>query len=486
MSRWFALALLLAPPLHAAVGGTTWIRISTPHFEMYSTNSAADSIEELRIFEQVRYFFLRKNGSRLTDVPKARIIAFKSESEYAPYAFSQGAFAYYERTPKADYIVLQDIRPDHREAAIHEYAHLILSHQGAKLPVWLNEGLADLYSSLESEGTQAVIGRPLPGRMYALRTEPWIPLDLLFAVDENSPYYNGGERMSAFYAESWALVHMLRFGDQYSANFGRFLSAILAGSDAEDALASAFGKRPQEVYRDLQQYVCADMKNTAVYNIEIQDAGLQARIDEPPDFDVALALAGLLAFNRSKQAAGMRMLDELASRYSARPEPDDTLGYALWEQGDREGARAHFARAVERGSHDVRMLSDYAVLENAAIGPTPEVLHLLQAAMQLDPDNYATRLRLGLLAFNARQMDLALQVLSSLREVDRRDAFSVFVSLAYIRAHFDDMAGAKTYAEKALRYASCNQQREQAQEVLDFAVAHRPHVLAMADVRNCP
>jgi hypothetical protein len=37
---------------------------------------------------------------------------------------------------------MQDIAPDHSQAAVHEYTHLVVQHLKLELPIWLNEGMA--------------------------------------------------------------------------------------------------------------------------------------------------------------------------------------------------------------------------------------------------------------------------------------------------------------------------------------------------------
>ena len=41
----------------------------------------------------------------------------------------------------------------------------------------------------------------------------WLTLEQLLTVTHDSPLYNEGERRSLFYAQSWALVHMLMTKD---------------------------------------------------------------------------------------------------------------------------------------------------------------------------------------------------------------------------------------------------------------------------------
>ena len=42
---------------------------------------------------------------------------------------------------------------------------------------------------------------------------PLLPIEQLIRVDRNSSLYNEGDRRSVFYAQSWALAHMLLLGE---------------------------------------------------------------------------------------------------------------------------------------------------------------------------------------------------------------------------------------------------------------------------------
>src|SRR5207237_1324438 len=110
------------------------------------------------------------------------------------------------------------------ETVFHEYAHLLLRHNEWFWPMWLKEGMADIYSTFEITGTQAIrIGKPLDLYLRLLYRGPFLPLRDLFAVSRESPEYNERDRQGVFYAESWLLVHYLMVGDnpRYKARFGQ-------------------------------------------------------------------------------------------------------------------------------------------------------------------------------------------------------------------------------------------------------------------------
>ncbi len=153
-----------------------WIVVTTSHFEMYTDNSERRAIDALQTFEQVRYFFLKGSTNPQLMDGRVRIVAFSSEKEYGPYRSSAGAFAYYQQSHERDYIVMQDIEPDHSQTAVHEYTHLVVQHLKLELPLWLNEGMADFYSSLEPKGEK---GYGEPSFAGPLPSSERAPLDEL-------------------------------------------------------------------------------------------------------------------------------------------------------------------------------------------------------------------------------------------------------------------------------------------------------------------
>jgi len=81
--------------------------------------------------------------------------------------------------------------------ATHEYTHLIADHAGLRYPPWLNEGLAELFSTFTIMNGSIAIGDPIPERILALREDRWVPLATIMAADRNSPYYNESARREA-------------------------------------------------------------------------------------------------------------------------------------------------------------------------------------------------------------------------------------------------------------------------------------------------
>ena len=153
-----ALAVAFASP------ADPWLRIRSANFELFTTAGERSGRDLLRHFEQVRGFFLQVFGLRETDAKPVRIVAFHSEKEFQPYRPSEAATAFFHAGSEHDYIVMSNTDPEHYQVATHEYTHLLIGQFHATMPVWLNEGLAELYSTLQQVGDKVVVGMPPPGR----------------------------------------------------------------------------------------------------------------------------------------------------------------------------------------------------------------------------------------------------------------------------------------------------------------------------------
>jgi len=443
----------------SALAAEHWIRLTTPHFEMYTTNGEKQGAAALNVFEQVRYFFMENSKLKAAPSGRVRIIAFRSEKEYKPYRFNEGAFAYYLRSRKADFIVMQDISAEHHQAAMHEYTHLIIEHQNVKLPVWLNEGLADLYSSLEPNGKQALVGRALAGRASLLASERWLDLNALFSTGQDSPYYNEKDKMSIFYSESWALTHMLALSEEYAPGFSKFLGAVAGGRPAADCLQSIYGKNVKQATADLHSYIGRSSLRAAVYDIKLSGADLEPQVSEPSELEVDLALADLLASQMKTQAEAAERLAKLAAEHSESAEVQESLGYLAWSQGKRDTAKQCFQRAFEEGSKNSEMLRDYAQILHEAGAPTEQILPVLRKAVELAPEDQEAWLNLGGILTNARQYGIGLEALGHIKTVSAERAYALFSMKAYCLVQLKSFQPAREMAEKAKQYAKTTEQQ---------------------------
>src|SRR5690606_5264249 len=141
---------------------------------------------------------------------RVRVLLFRNEAEYREYALDPFSSAHYLGARDRDYIVLADFELRTETVLNHEYFHLFSRHAQFRLPVWLEEGLADLYSTLKITRKDVTYGYPLAEHLHYLQSSQGSPLPLkaIFAINRENRH--GGDRgtISRLYAQGWALAHM--------------------------------------------------------------------------------------------------------------------------------------------------------------------------------------------------------------------------------------------------------------------------------------
>jgi tetratricopeptide (TPR) repeat protein len=442
------LALLLTTAASAA----DWVRIKSPNFELFTTAGEKKGREAILYFEQVRATFdkLAKSGSSST-LP-VRIIAFRSDKEFDPYRINDFATAYYLGSRDRDYIVMRSISAEYYPVALHEYTHLIIKHTELPLPIWLNEGLAEVFSTLRPLGKQVILGALIPGRLQELATGKWLPLETLTAVDHQSPLYNEKAKAGMFYSESWALTHMLYFSTEYWKNFGELIKRIRPDASQDAVFREVYGKSLAEVRVDLDRYMRGDRFNQAVADVKLEKSAESPEVRPATELESGMALAELLAVTRKRGEASAAYAS-LAKQYPKEAEVEVAMAKLGWMHGDRDEMKLHFARAIELGTKNAKVYYDYAMMLRESGAAEPEVSGMLRRALDLQPDLQDASYLLGFNAMTAGRFGEAVALLSQVKKIEPAHAFHYFRALAYSNYRLGRQEQAKRNAESALKYA---------------------------------
>jgi hypothetical protein len=237
----------VSPPAASA----EWRRLDTPNFIVIGDVSTRNLREVATEFESFRETLGRVLNARATttSVPTV-VVVFPNDRAFTPFKpLHEGkpvdvAGVFYG-SRDVNYITLvHDGRPGGLRIVFHEYAHLVISNVAGQLPAWLNEGLAEYYSTYEYRrgGREAMIGRPIDSHLRLLGERRPLPLSELITVDHTSALYNERERRSIFYAQSWALTHMLLLGQPPRVQaLAAYVGHIQNGIPERDAWRQAFG-----------------------------------------------------------------------------------------------------------------------------------------------------------------------------------------------------------------------------------------------------
>jgi hypothetical protein len=283
-----------------------WLGYSTAHFTVLAKGHQEQGREVIERLETARLYFEKTGWAERDAARGVELLAFYGDKEFESYRLHESAYAFYQSSPQGDYIVMRDLEPEHYSVAIHEYTHSVVEHAGLNLPVWLNEGLADFYSTLESRQAKVLLGAPPEGRDLILRNRRWMDWAVLAAVDEESPYYRQPEKMLQFYAQSWALVHMLAMEPPYADQFPKFLATVSDGATADAAFWAVYHKTLQQVGDEVVGYVRSKRMKAHWVSVDARLGSLEMQVVADARKRAEFALAEVLAAN-SETASEARM-----------------------------------------------------------------------------------------------------------------------------------------------------------------------------------
>jgi hypothetical protein len=463
--RWIELVLsvCLIGLVPASADAQRWTHASSDHFEVYTTGGERRARSALTYFERVHGFF--EDFLQLAPKQKhpTRLIVFSSDREFAPYRFNEIATAYYLAGPDRDYIVMRSLDAESYPLVVHEYAHLIMRHSGVNYPRWLNEGLAEFFSTLAPQGGQMSLGRVPMGRLMELREgDRMLDLPRLFAVDHNSAEYNTRSHAGTFYAQSWALTHMLMTADGYRQGVGRFLNAVSGGQPSGEALEAVYGRPLAQVFSDLSAYVRSDRFAffSAKYRDPRDEAGYATRVVAP--FEVGLVTAALLADAPGRLDDARTAYDALLAERPDDPEVLGARGYLELRRGDRVAAAGFLQKAVAAKSQNAALHHWAATFATS----NEERESLLARGVALDPDNVDIRLAYVGTLVNQQRPEAAFDALVPVTRVTPEQAFSFFELKALIAVQLDHLDEARIAATSARQYASAGVQADAADRLV--------------------
>lgn len=487
------LALLAARALAATLPSPdeAWIELRTANFTLFSnagakaTGKIGDDLERLRAtLAQIL------PGLRLTSPNPTVIYVFRSSAAFAPYqeihgGKPAGVGGYFLSRPLGNYVAIDgDPRGDQRAIIYHEYIHYVLRNSYVWLPLWLNEGLAEYYSTFDVARGDAKIGLPHEAHIAFLRTHPLGPIRQLLVVDDRSPAYNESSRRGAFYAQSWVLTHYLMLGNDHRHDqLIDYLRRLRAGEPSEAAFSTSFGVAPEALDKELADY----LRGYTLHYLRIPIPPLAAATgDVRPDvrpmlrWEVLYRLGDLLSNLGGERAADAA--EHLRAALQAKPDCGPalaSLARLAEEAGRTEEARTLLARAADLSPDDFAVQYSYAhqLLGHPDAGSTARAREALRRATRLRPDfaeawaelgyNLIADDRLGSEGLAA--LETAHRLLPSRRDVAHNLAVAYARSdrLQEAQALIDGaLAGEPEYAASA-KEAILHQEYRHAQELLD-------------------
>lgn len=450
--------LLCAPP--SAAARDKWTRLRTENFTVVGDASEADMrrlAAELEGFRQTLALLLPK--ARITTPVGTTVVLFKNHIAFKPFKprykgkIREDVGGYFLDRPDGNYIAMtaetRGLPPLH--VIFHEYEHFVVRNNIDRAPLWLNEGLAEFYGTFQviDENRKARLGIAMAHHTRALRNSRMLPLETLLTVDHKSPHYNESDKAGIFYAQSWALVHYLMFGNNAARQeqLTRFIAGLNTDATLEENFRQSFQADYAQIEKELRDYVrkflfpaldftftkpldaAKDIESRPLSEAEVEhllgdllfqqvdrDAEAEARFTKATTLDPKLAPArlslGLLRLRQSKRAEALSLFD---------------ASLAL----DANNYLAHFYRGVVlrlEGRHD-------------------DALEAQQRAIKLRPDIARMHVERALIYSDTDRNPAALAAFNQALRLEPRDT-SIYRSRAYtyLRINRGDLAAANALA----------------------------------------
>jgi hypothetical protein len=234
----------------------------------------------------------------------------------------------------------------------HEYVHYLRrSRDRRRYPVWLDEGMAELLSTVKVEGETFELGRPPRFALHRLNEVRWLDYERVLAVRD--PRELPRWQRVTFYHQSWLLLHYLSRGRpnrSYPLDANEYLQRLANGEAADIAFSESFDLEPASLESVLRRY-------------GVRTGYSVGRLSGPPEVEVAnVALgqfdAGPARTGLAPRSFGMRTglsesrLDEPLPEadVAVRPlRPDEVaanIGMLSLRLGELDSARRYFEGAL--------------------------------------------------------------------------------------------------------------------------------------------
>jgi tetratricopeptide (TPR) repeat protein len=348
------LSLALAPTLAAQPADVEqWVTVRSPNFTVHSDATPERAAEIVASLERFRSVFSQFAGEiELRSPAPTRIFAFRDEQSYAPYkGGNEGSgrvLGQFLSHRDGNYITLNS-DPRYLGAfsvIYHEYVHYLVLSNFPTVPMWFNEGLAEYYSTLLTEGDAVYLGQPVERHMRWLLANSEFDVEGVLAVGREGAGSNEAHGAGRFYAVSWILVHYLLSDEvDRSDDLASYFTALAQGAEPRGAFIDAFGLRASELEEQLHEYVRAGSLPVAALSLDRVPAGEQRVSPAAPD-EVLVGLGDLLSHMGREEEAAQHL--HLALDYA--PDSGDAyagLGYARDRQQRLAEADELYKQAME-------------------------------------------------------------------------------------------------------------------------------------------
>jgi len=245
-----------------------WKRLATPSLTVVG-NAREDDLRRAGL-EMER--FRRALGSfssslRLDSPVSTTVVVFRDDNAFTPFKprargkVIDAIAGYFTALPHVNYIAMAPSgwHEFTMRVIFHEYTHYIVNRNFKRMPGWLNEGLADFYSTFSGSDKdgRTIVGRPIDYYVARLSRYSLMPLAKFLSPAGMADLGRDPQGGLQYYAQSWALTHYLIVGNQGARRrqLAQYVSAISTGTPMDKAFGDVFGPDLTVIDRELEAYI---------------------------------------------------------------------------------------------------------------------------------------------------------------------------------------------------------------------------------------
>lgn len=358
-----------------------WVAVSSPYFTVLTPAKAEAArlwAMELERFRLAMQLVVNVPESRLRPVTvvlfpnDAAMRPFKPLAQGQPRAI-KGLFSHFCDSHTIQ-LSLDGKSDETRHVIFHEAVHWYSNAGEVIQPLWLEEGVAEVYStfSMSRDGTGS-FGNAIPRHLKLLRQDKSWSMERLVGTTRDSIAYNEGSRASTFYAGSWLAAHYLLFGQGSAgrASIPRYLELRQRFGDTPETFERAFGVNYAGFQAQLANYLKSG--KYAVQHLNLFAPEIERRLTTrvATDAEVELALGTLLIGSREDaREQGAARVQRAAKQDPANPAAWQVLGEVALRDRSYQEAELSFERSIAAGSTSYFSFYGRGICRSQRIRPT--------------------------------------------------------------------------------------------------------------------
>lgn len=388
MSRFATLVVLLlyvsaAAPAHAwSPSRGPWFVSEGPNVRVITDLGPADARSLARHLEGVHSLLVLAGAAPPTGTASPCVVwVFRHSRDFDALVGHENVAGMFRAGSLSDH-ALVDGSMDAPLIATHEYLHRVL-RDVPRVPAWLEEGLAEFYSTTAFDGHEWVVGRYHPWRIRGTDAPPAAITPVLTSKRVSLE----AER----YGLAWSWTHFLMLGDEkLRENLPKFAALLSGGAAPDTASHVAFGVPLAELEARWHRYL--QVRPLPEFRVPASELGAAepsvARRLTKPEFRIELAR--LVTFGADLTADAILELARDAYR-ARKDDPSLKVGYAwaLTQTGGVHQAVELVEAAVREAPEDdrIRLVAAgvFTVAGDVATSDSEAGRHAARAIELLEP-----------------------------------------------------------------------------------------------------